>query len=336
MTELHFDDDLPDDWPRLFDTVLVEVERILGYRCACRSVVATHTHGQERPSGSAKRALHAVAPLFGGRTPDHGDYCSTTHGGEPQQVLFLQYDIICPAHRRSVIAHEYMHVHQQNLMGLTFAHRESPAPMWMMEGCAALFEHLYIIERWPSLLRDAKQWGPLHQAVRAVRHPSEFGLPPTAAGNGSDGFITFGQRHEHWPGSVNYYVETLAVAFLCHTCELWGRSEVLFTAFYRRLGSALRRGGGADAWRAVFTETFGLSVEAFYARFNAFVRMPLSDQYGILPTGARVLRDHFTPEDVRRALEVAMGARPPKPVRVGASLGIRGRHVALCLTIDAR
>ena len=32
------------------------------------------------------------------------------------RILVVQYDTICPAHRRSVLAHEYLHVHQMSLL----------------------------------------------------------------------------------------------------------------------------------------------------------------------------------------------------------------------------
>lgn len=105
----HFAADLPPDWNDIFEKVMQDVFAILGggfefYCCA------THTH-MRLPSSDANRVLNEVAPLLGNLSQSPGDYTSFSRV-RAARVVFLQYDTISEAHRRSVIAHEYMHVHQ--------------------------------------------------------------------------------------------------------------------------------------------------------------------------------------------------------------------------------
>ena len=154
----HFDTALPGDFAALFDETLRGVFEILGGGHEIH-VVATHTHRRRWTGRSAKAALDEVRYLFG-RRPQLGDYCTFECAPEAR-VLFLQYDTICPGHRRSVIAHEYFHVHQMSFLFDT-AHEDDRCPMWLAEGTAALFEHLFINERAPELgicgLTKGIQW----------------------------------------------------------------------------------------------------------------------------------------------------------------------------------
>lgn len=329
---LHFDEELPDEWPTLFAGVMGDVHCILGHACAC-DVVTTHTHRQEGAlRDSARRALSGVRQYFD-HDPEPGDYCAV--GVVDQRagvtsirpVLFLQYDIICPAHRRSVIAHEYMHVHQNSMMGLgngaaeDLGFHDRLAPMWLMEGCAALFEHLYIREYWAGLGQDG-----LKQAVRAVHFPKEFGLPV------EPGAKSFGAEQEEWPGSVNYYLETLAVCFLCEVSDLWQRLHVLFTEFFSELGTCKANSTLVD-WRSVFADTFGLDVATFYEQFNYFLRLPLTKQVAILPQG-KVLHSCSIPGSAWQTREAeASCSSSSSALNVLVNMGICGPDVIVRLTV---
>ena len=69
--------------------------------------------------------------------------------------------------------------------------------MWLMEGTAALFEHLYINEFWAGLDRDG--------VSAAVRHSHAL-LARAGAGEGGG---PFGRQKEDYSSvSMNYFVET--------------------------------------------------------------------------------------------------------------------------------
>jgi hypothetical protein len=190
----HFDAALPEEWECLFTRCFEEVRAILGGAYPCH-VICTHTH-RWAPGTSAHAVLGALNGLLGDSGPlQVGDYC-TFQAMPDARILVLQYDTICAAHRRSVIAHEYMHVHQLSLQrerACGPAHDE--LPMWLMEGTAALFEHLYINEYWSCLERDG-----VSAAVRYTQAEA-------AAGR-----LTFDAGKETYNDpSMNYYVETCGV-----------------------------------------------------------------------------------------------------------------------------
>ena len=125
----------------LFSRVLDEVHAILGGGFECH-VIATHTHRQDAGS-SARTALEGVSHLRPGQSLlQPGEYCTSEAVSRGERMILLrQYDRICPAHRRSSIAHEYLHVHQMSLLREQACGEAHDAlPMWLIEGRAALFE----------------------------------------------------------------------------------------------------------------------------------------------------------------------------------------------------
>ena len=313
----NFDAALPGEFPGLFSRVIAEVHAILGGGFDCH-VVATHTHRQEAAGPSAVHALSAVSHLTGGRLLRHGDYCTSeaVPRGE-RMILLLQYDTICPAHRRSVIAHEYSHVHQMTLLReKACGEAHDNLPMWLVEGCATLFEHLYIAEYWPGLRRGTG-------LAEAVNRTLDLGL-------------TFDATKETYNApSVNYYVESVAVLFLAHSRGLLPKLHVLVTDFWRELYAA-------EDWRKVFASLFGCSPADFYAELNTFLASPRSEQVAIVPSAsANVLRSCCREgEREARGLCATPGRHPrtgevrnvPGCVRVAANLGVRGSGVGVVLT----
>ena len=212
----HFDPALPAEWGDLFTRVMCDVIEILGGGVQFHAF-ATHTHVQLRsnePAGpSALAVLSEAMPLIG-HAAEAGDYTTIDpRRGDPTPVVVMQYDTICDAHRRSVIAHEYFHVHQLSYQGEKAGRHE--LPMWMMEGTAALFEHMYINEYWKDLDRDGVRAAVVHSHANAS---------------------TFDSRKEDYScASMNYYDETCGCLFLAHSCGLFGRIHVLFTQFWEEV-----------------------------------------------------------------------------------------------------
>lgn len=310
----HFDAALPDEWAPLFTRCFEDVRAILGGTFECH-VVAVHTH--RWPAGSSARAaLASVAPLLGGGTQlQVGDYC-TFQAAPRARILVLQYDTICPAHRRSVIAHEYLHVHQMSLLReLALGPAHDTLPMWLMEGTAALFEHLYINEFWSGLHRDG-----LEAALR-------FAHAEATAGR-----LAFGRRKETYEDvSMNYFVEVCAVCYLAHVCALWTRVEVLITTLWSRIYEA------QGEWRGAFHSLFGRSPDTFYDDFNRFTASTTLEQMRRILPHAPVLGyccpDKSRAEPLLRRLAYG-GERTEPPGRVGVHLGRCGpERVGVTLTV---
>ena len=249
-------------------------------------------------------------------------------------ILLLQYDTICPAHRRSCIAHEYLHVHQMSLLReQAIGEAHEVLPMWLFEGSAALFEHMYIREYWPALLRGR----PFCGLVEAIRRTAELGL-----GAGFDE-----AKETYASPSVNYYVESAAVLYLAHRCGMLHAArggEIrgcvgtrdglhgLVTDLWQAIGVS-----GAENWRAVFKDVFGCQVGDFYAELRAFFIRPVDEQLLIVPS--EPVLHSCTSEEAR----VARGVCVPRPgeryargdarrLQVIANLGLRGSHVAVLLS----
>ena len=331
--DFHFDKSLPDEYSAIVKCVLAEVQGILGGAFPCH-VVATHTH-RKPASPSAIAAVSEVSHLVGGKLLECGDYCTTeaVSSGKPI-ILLLQYDTICPAHRRSCIAHEYLHVHQMSLLReQAIGEAHEVLPMWLFEGSAALFEHMYIREYWPALLRGR----PFCGLVEAIRRTAELGL-----GAGFDE-----AKETYASPSVNYYVESAAVLYLAHRCGMLHAArggEIrgcvgtrdglhgLVTDLWQAIGVS-----GAENWRAVFKDVFGCQVGDFYAELRAFFIRPVDEQLLVVPS--EPVLHSCTSEEAR----VARGVRVPRPgeryapgdarrLQVIANLGLRGSHVAVLLS----
>ena len=329
----HFDSLLPDDWMSLFSRCMTEVHDILGGGFECH-VIATHTHRKSPPWPlTSKAASREVEQLL----DEHDElrigeeYCTTVGISRHLRILVLQYDTICPAHRRSVIAHEYLHVHQLSLLREYAAGKaHDDLPMWLLEGTAACFEHLFINEYYPGLEANG--------LVHAVRYTHE-----QMSDKGLLVFDATRERYDQGDGpSMNYYVETTAVLFLCDLCNLHPDLEVLFTTFWKRVHIC------NGMWQTAFEELFGRDASTFYTEFNAFMTTSPKERIQSLVPSSPVLKSCCRSE--RRALvnrsrtisspgiDPNTGRKWSGTNRVCANLGVcpdpRGATVRLVLLLD--
>ena len=88
------------------------------------------------------------------------------------------------------------------------------------------------------------------------------------------------EKEEYAAASCNYFHETCACLFLAAECApgLLDNLYLLFTQFWVDVGAD----GGGD-WRRTFVSLFGLTPDAFYSAFTAFLARPLEEKLRIAP-----------------------------------------------------
>ena len=159
------------------------------------------------------------------------------------------------------LAHEYFHILQARLMkGASAGARASP--IWMTEGSATYAGALYerasrrmtadaMTRSWLDVVADAAvtlrelEQGALSDAEYAVAY--ELGALAAQWLTGHAAAIQAGVRHDHLPGD-------------------WGSADTAdaYIRYYRALGTA-------DDWGAAFEHVFGITVSAFYERFESYL-----------------------------------------------------------------
>ena len=159
------------------------------------------------------------------------------------------------------LAHEYFHILQATLMeGASLGAQASP--IWMTEGSAtyagALFERASrriaadaMTQSWLDVVADADvtlgelEQGALNDAEYAVAY--ELGALATQWLVGHAVATQAGVRHDHLPAE-------------------WGSagSADAYIRYYRSLRTA-------DDWTEAFEDVFGITVNAFYERFEAYL-----------------------------------------------------------------
>jgi hypothetical protein len=192
-------------------------------------------------------------------------------------------------------------------------------PMWLLEGTAALFEHLYVAEYWPGLRRRR-----CSGLVEAVNRTDDLRL--------GDGFDE--GKETYASPSVNYYVETVAVLYLCHSrglLEATPRLHVLTSGLWKAIARE-------DDWQAAFAHTFGGSPVDFYAELRSFLTRPDARTAALALVPSAPVLHSCCPEEERAAKGLC--ARPgcdpltgdPRPWWVTANLAVRGGCVTVELT----
>jgi hypothetical protein len=193
-----------------------------------------------------------------------------------------------------IAAHEYFHVYQgaqvrffekEGKFGVSRmqrVERDGVGPLWLEEGSAEYFGfNILGMNGWVDYQSNMKRM--LKQALNEIRDSKSRGVQLSISAMESLGDLDrITQQLGHRP-HLQYEGGAWAVAYLGH---LTGSNRAAFVDYYVNLAENERDASqGAKAgtgWKKSFQEAFGLSVEAFYQKFDGFMTWSEGKQMAIL------------------------------------------------------
>jgi len=193
-----------------------------------------------------------------------------------------------------IAAHEYFHVYQgaqvrffekEGKFGVSRmqrVEREGVGPLWLEEGAAEYFGfNILGMNGWADYQSNMKRM--LNQALNEIRDSKSRGVQLSISSMESLGDLDYiTQKLGHRP-HLQYEGGAWAIAYLSH---LTGSNKAAFVDYYINLAEnereASQGGKPGMGWKKSFKEAFGLSVEAFYQKFDNFMTWSESKQMAIL------------------------------------------------------
>ena len=174
-------------------------------------------------------------------------------------------------HRYSVIAHEYFHCYQQTLNYFMNKANDDPEGFdikWLIEGPAAAVEGMYIQQYYgfDYITNDQNQ---VNTAVFST--PSKYEAHSTSQGI-----------------DTNYSSSVFMVLVLAKELQLMGHSEA--EAFKLIFKDYMATQPQDSNWKNKFASTFGLTVDAFYAKLATYTGQ---DNSNVSPTNTLKLQQIF-------------------------------------------
>lgn len=154
----------------------------------------------------------------------------------------------------SLIAHEYFHIYQKSLNKSMNYPNSNPLAFnikWLIEGTAALFESLYVKERYNS---------PLLKNQILNNYTLKDNL-----------IFTEPEKYEKYSTkSINYSSSVFMILVLINELKKLGNSEVkamqlIFTDFMENNPAPYD-----SNWKTIFEDVFNLSVESFYSNLKTY------------------------------------------------------------------
>ena len=174
-------------------------------------------------------------------------------------------------HRYSVIVHEYFHCYQQSLnihMNKPNADPTSFDTKWLTEGPAAVVEGMYIKEYYGDNY-TAEEQNDVHSDV--FTSPAKFESHDTSRDI-----------------DTNYSSSIFLVLVLAKELQNSGLTEA--KSFQLILRDYMAAHPNKDTWKTLFTETFNMTLEEFYAKLPNYNGQKNAD---VLPTATLKLEDIF-------------------------------------------
>ena len=174
-------------------------------------------------------------------------------------------------HRYSVIVHEYFHCYQLSLnihMNKPNADPTSFDTKWMMEGPAAVVEGMYTKEYYGDNY-TAEEQNDVHSDV--FTSPAKFESHDTSRDI-----------------DTNYSSSIFLVLVLARELQNSGLTEA--KSFQLILRDYMAAHPNKDTWKTLFTETFNMTLDEFYARLPNYNGQKNAD---VLPTATLKLEDIF-------------------------------------------
>ena len=175
-------------------------------------------------------------------------------------------------HRYAVISHEYFHLYQKSLnshMNKSDDHPTSFRTKWLIEGGAATVEGIYIKQHY-GISYTAEQQNNVHNDV--------FELP-----------AKFETHAESVDIDTNYSSSIFLVLVLAKELQLSGLTEA--KSFQLILRDYMMTNPNKETWKALFAETFNVTLDEFYAKLPGYVGLKNAD---VLPTSTLTLEDIFS------------------------------------------
>jgi hypothetical protein len=207
---------------------------------------------------------------------EEGKYVSTENNDETIQrmVLAITKQEFDEKHtqRHAVIVHEYFHLYQKSLnfhMNKYDAHPTSFRTKWLIEGAAATVEGIYIKQHY-GISYTAEQQNDVHNDV--LESPAKF---ETHAASGDI--------------DTNYSSSIFLVLVLAKELQLSGLTET--KSFQLILRDYMMANPNKETWKALFAETFNMTLDQFYAELPGYVGLKNAD---VLPTSTLTLEDIFS------------------------------------------
>ena len=173
-------------------------------------------------------------------------------------------------HRYSVIVHEYFHCYQLSLnihMNKPNADPTSFDTKWLMEGPAAVVEGMYTKEYYGDNY-TAESQNAVHSDV--FTSPAKF------------------ESYDSNDIDTNYSSSIFLVLVLARELQNSGLTEA--KSFQLILRDYMAAHPNKDTWKTLFTETFNMTLDEFYARLPNYNGQKNAD---VLPTATLKLEDIF-------------------------------------------
>ena len=174
-------------------------------------------------------------------------------------------------HRYSVIVHEYFHCYQQSLnlhMNKANADPTSFDTKWLIEGPAAVVEGMYTKEYYGDNY-TAESQNDVHTDV--FTSPTKFESRDTSRDIDS-----------------NYSSSIFLILVLAKELQNSGLTEK--KSFQLILRDYMAENPNKDTWKTLFSETFNMTLDAFYAKLPNYNGQKNAD---VLPTATLKLEDIF-------------------------------------------
>jgi hypothetical protein len=207
---------------------------------------------------------------------DGGAYVSIENNDETIQrmVLEISSQAFTDSHiqRYAVIPHEYFHLYQKSLnlhMNKSDDDPTSFRTKWMIEGTAATVEGIYIKQHY-AISYTAEQQNDVHDDV--FESPVKFEIH--AASEDID---------------TNYSSSIFLVLVLAKELQLSDVTEE--KSFQLILQDYMMANPNKETWKALFAETFNMTLDEFYAELPSDVGLKNAD---VLPTSTLTLEDIFS------------------------------------------
>ena len=175
-------------------------------------------------------------------------------------------------HRYSVIVHEYFHTYQKTLnshMNKADDHATSFKTKWLVEGAAVAVEGIYIKQNYG------------------------YDYIATDTNDVSSEVYTTPELYEDHNSSVddrNYSSSVFLVLVLATELQILGHTEI--EAFRLILRDYMAASPNKLTWKTKFHETFGMTVDDFYAKVKTTYRG--STNVNLVPTDALKLEEIFS------------------------------------------
>tara|TARA_B110000438_G_scaffold272486_1_gene291202 strand:+ start:64 stop:879 length:816 start_codon:yes stop_codon:yes gene_type:complete len=174
-------------------------------------------------------------------------------------------------HRYSVIVHEYFHCYQQSLnihMNKPNANPTTFDTKWLIEGPAAVVEGMY----------TKQYYGKNYTAESQNYVHSDVFTSPTK----------FESHNTSRDIDTNYSSSIFLVLVLAKELQKSGLAEA--KSFQLILRDYMAADPNKDTWETLFTETFNMTLDEFYAKLPNYNGKKNSD---VLPTATLKLQDIF-------------------------------------------